>query len=359
MSPLSGILKKVDVYFDDNVDATYFNKSAQLDILTNGFWLSDFSLIHYASIHFQSRFRNNIPRRVRATFDTIEPSIHIPQDTELNGFYFSGNEETDLKKQSSEVIGVGFAIAISNKLFNANLNRINKLDSIGNKKRCDYEILTQNQRLIVESKGGKYSLNKGKSIISTQKLSYPWVPKYGVITRILRNAEPVTLHIVDPETQPKMIDKNYIIIKILEHYSKTSRLAGLYTLSEKINERLEKIHNQNMNAFHFNKEALDLGNVVKLGKPLSVIVGGLYSFEVFFAPNSEIGLKYISEQGKIIFFGMEKRLIEILFNQDYDALLSYRLKIDSTEKLEDMSVLDNGTFLMKRPKNEIDDILSL
>lgn len=358
MSPLSGILKKVDVYFADDVDSTYFNQSAYEGIQRNGLWLSDFSLIHYASIHYQSRFKNNIPRRVRATFDTIEPSVNILLNTGNNRFYFSGTEESELKKQSSEVIGVGFAIAVSHKLFDANLNRINRLDSVGNGKRCDYEIIKENQRLIVESKGGKYGLNKAKSIITAQKSGHPGVPKYGIISRILRNLEPVSLYIVDPEVTIDATDNNYIIFKILEHYSKVARLAGLYRLSEKINERLERIIYLYMDVYHFNNQAFDFGNVIKMGKSLHV-GKGLYEFIAFFAPDQEIGLKHITKEGDLIFFGIDKKIFDIIVNQDFDALLSYNLLFDYSENGEDISALDNGTFLIKRPKNEIDDILSL
>ena len=53
MYKLSGKLKKIKVDFDSTVKSNHFNQNAFDLIKNNGLYLTDLSLIHYASIHYQ------------------------------------------------------------------------------------------------------------------------------------------------------------------------------------------------------------------------------------------------------------------------------------------------------------------
>lgn len=355
MSPLSGRLKNVMVFFDTDIDINYFDNLSYQQIKNNGIWLTDYNLIHYASIHYQSRFKNDIGRRFRYTLDTIEPSLNNNPVNQNNRFYFSANEDIELQKQSSEVIGVGFAIALSHKLFNINLNRINKIGGRGNRKRCDFEILKNSQKIIVESKGGKQALNALRNNILKQKNNYvDALAKYGIIAKILRNEDPVSLYIVGPDKIINENNINYIIINILKHYSKTARLSGFYRLSQEINKRLNDIKGKGNNALYFNKKEINYNNIVKLGRSYEIMYDN-YRFRTFFAPDKEIGLKYITSDEKILFFTMEENLINILEKQDYNMLLNYSLEYEG--HLGDLSIFNNGTFLISLNKKEFSKLI--
>lgn len=89
-------IKNVPVNFEQNIKIALFNQKAYNNIKTTGHSLTDLNLIHSASIHYQSRFQSNIPRRFKATLDVIEPSLI----DERTGFYFSDIEDSELQKQS-------------------------------------------------------------------------------------------------------------------------------------------------------------------------------------------------------------------------------------------------------------------
>ena len=126
MSNLSAKLKNIKTNFAKNVDIKPFNQKAYVDIRNNGLFLTDLALIHCSSIHFQSKFSNNISRRLRYTLDTIETSL---VKNKYNKFIFNSSEEPELQKISSEVLSVGFSTHLMHRLFDINFNNINRLQS--------------------------------------------------------------------------------------------------------------------------------------------------------------------------------------------------------------------------------------
>ncbi len=331
-------IKRVKVDFDSAVESKHFNPNTYNRVKTNGIFLTDLSLVHYASIHFQSRFENSFPRRFRHTFDTIEPSIVKNK----RAFCFDDCEEAELQKSSSEVIGVGFSSHLMHDLFDVNVNRINRIPNMGKKKRCDYEILKNSVKYIYESKGRKGSINRAKKEIINQKSSYPDCIKYGIISHIPRDGvTPVEIYVVDPNIRLPKFNKNDEVVTLLRHYSRCARLAGFYRLSEKLNERIRKILASNIGIEEFNKKELDYQNVIKHGYGRTFRYFG-DQFEFFHAPNMDIGFKYESEKGYCV-FSMEKNILEILDEQDYDKLLNYRFDNIFSDRF---SLLDNGTLLL-------------
>ncbi len=347
---LSGQLKRIKVNFGHDVDISHFNQNAYNQVRTQGFFLNEISLIHYASIHYQSKFHNSLSRRFKYTLDTIEPAIiHGSSDS----FIFSGTEESELQRITSEVIGVGFSVGLMHRLLDVKLNAINKLPEAGSMKRCDYEILKNNSRIIFESKGRKYDIEGAKKEILSQKSNYTHCVKYGIISHIPRDNTPSQLFVIDPEEEPSKIDKHYMIISLLNHYSKGARLAGFYRLSEKLNDRLYAIGLVENDTDRFKGKSLEYKNIFKIGKTLQITVDNL-SFQSFFAPDLQNGLKATLEDNSMLIFGMDKNLIRLLESQDYDQLLEYKHKNIIYHKY---SVLDNGTFLMREQKDKIMDII--
>lgn len=352
MYHLSGRIKKIEVSFDSSVDDTAFNQNSYQNIKNNGLQLTDLHLIHCASVHYQSRFKSQLARRYRSALDTIEPAI-INNNT--NKFYYSGDEEPELQRQTSEVIGVGFAIALAHYIFDVRMNRINRLPLNGGRKRCDFEIIKRSKRIIVEAKGTKGSVQRAKDKILMQKQEYGNCIKYGVVSSIPRDDKPAKLHMVDPEIELEEANRDYIVISLLTHYSKIVRLAGFYRLSVKINERIAKIIESGNNTSMYQGQALDFENILKLGTSLSIQYGNS-KFFAFFSPNVENGLKvYLKDNETVLIYGIEENIFNILDKQDYKELIEYSFDNVISDK---HSFLDNGSFLVKKNVGEIQEVLN-
>lgn len=345
--------KHIEVDFDSSVNIEPFDAQAYREIKQHGLFLTKLNLFHYASIHYQSRNANSPSGKLWNTFDAwraISPSLI----NSSGSFLFSDHEDSELQKQSSEVIAVGFANHLMHRLLNVNSNRINKLPIQGVRKRCDFEVLKQTKRYIFEAKGRKreYDLKYAKQEIADQKAAYDKdIAKFGVITHIPRDGTPTKIYVTDPEVNLPKINRHYIIISLLQFYSSAARLAGFYRLSEKINQRLIDIEAMANDTKVFNGRGLDYSKTVKLGKSITFFVGE-HGYESFFSPNLEMGLKLQFRNGKMLIFGMESEILEILDEQDFDKLLTYEIP-NEFKNGRSYSVLDNGSFLILADEDKI------
>ena len=345
-------LKNIGVDFDGSVDARPFNQNALQQISKTGLYLTEFALIHCASIQYQSRFSNSIARRLKYTLDTIEPSIMGNTHGE---FLFSDEEESELQKSSSEVIGVGFAVHLIQRLLDVKFGQISRILVNNRRKRCDFEVLKNGTRYILESKGRKTNINGAKEEIRGQKREYPDCAKYGVVTHIPRNGTPCRMHVTDPDIELPEVSWDYQVIAMLEHYSKVARLAGFYRMSEVLNKRLEEIHDSEGMASQFNNKVLDFGDITKVGKVIDIAVSGK-SFNCFFYPNLlELGLKWYFQDGPMLVFAMDQAVVELLRDQDFQHLLEYRFV---NEDKGDYSVLDDGTLVTTISKQTAKDAMN-
>jgi len=332
-------LKNIRVDFDGSVDTRPFNQNALQQIRKNGMYLTELALIHCASVQYQSRFSNSIARRLRYTLDTIEPSIMGNTNGE---FFFSDEEESELQKSSSEVIGVGFAVHLIQRLLDVKFGEISRIPVNNRRKHCDFEVLKNGLRYIIESKGRKTNITGAKEEIRGQKREYPNCVKYGVVTHIPRDGRPCSMHVTDPDIEFPEVSWDYQVIAMLEHYSKVARLAGFYRISEVLNKRIEEIHDSKGMASPFNNKVLDFGDITKVGRVIDIAVLGK-SFTCFFYPNLlELGLKWYFKDGSMLVFGVDKTIMESLRDQDFQRLLEYRFV---NEDKGEYSALDDGTLV--------------
>lgn len=340
---VSARIKNIRVTFYLPVDSSHFNQRAFQDIKSRGLFLTDLSLIHYASIRYQSRFRDDLSRRLRYTFDTIEPSL---LNTNATDFYFNDFEDSETQKSSSEVIGVGFALHLMHKLLDTNMNRIHPIPAQGRKKRCDFEVLKNGYRYIVESKGWKTNIKTAMAKIRAQKKSYGVLPKYGVITHIPRDGTPCKIHCIDPEIDLPEVSREYLAISLLEHYSKTLRLAGFPSFSEQLNNRIDDITSAKDRIRKFENISLKFGNLQNVGESISVPIDSS-KVEFLSGYNMDLGLKVDLSDGSILKFGISTDVLKLLENQDFDKLISYHLINQSKESY---SILDDGTLITQTKK---------
>ncbi len=363
--PINASLKNVQVNFLNEptsnpprmIDISHFNQNIYNEIRQRGHFLTDLNLIHCASIHYQSRFQTNISRRFRYTLDTIEPSL-------LDGrthFHFNNFEEAELQKISSEVIGVGFAVSLFQKLIDVNFNCFIRIPPSGSSKRCDFEIYKHGNTFIMESKGRKNGLNSAKREIYSQKASRTGcLVKYGCIATIKRNRTPVYLTVVDPPEISVPKRKEDRILDLLIYYTKVLQLCGFYNLANHLNKRVADISDNRHMIEEYNNSSIEYKNVIKAGREAEIFLSGNAPFKTFITNNLEVGFKKtIKFKGNeyLLLFGIDSELLDIIEMQNYDSLLSYNYTRDIQQYDSlygtNASIHNDGTFLVIVPKGSI------
>ncbi|MGM0830242.1 MAG: hypothetical protein ACQEU4_18625 [Bacillota bacterium] len=342
-------LKQVQVRFHPSTDTTLFVKKVYNDIRIRGLMLTDLNLIHCAMIHYQSRFKTNLSRRFQYTYLTIEPTLL----EDSKHFYFDDGEKAELQTQSSEVIGVGFAIALFQKLFDVNFNCINEIISTG--KRCDFEIHSRGKRIIAESKGRKGGLKKAINEIIIQKSSYPTaIPKYGAISIIERDVNPVEITVVDPPSKMDNINRNERVLAMLIHYTKVAQLSGYSQLASLLNERIDEISKDHTKVEYYELKKIQYkDNVVKLGYEVYTNIRD-HKFCTFFSNNNKSGFKFIVKDNLQIYFGLDKKVKNYLEDQNYEALLNFSGEYYNLIELSNVSVHNDGTCLILIENTELE-----
>ena len=241
-------------------------------------------------------------------------AAETPKKGEIAMISQSGAMLTGMMDYSmTQAFGFSCNISLGNK---ADLGAVDFIEYLANDDNtkvilCYLESIKDGERFIIEAKGRKTNINGAKDEIHAQKNSYPDLVKYGVVSHIPRNGEPSRLFVTDPEVELPPADRDYKIISILNHYSKIARLGGFYRLSEKLNDRIDDIIEANGVTGQFNHVSLDYGNVFKLGRAIEFSFPDM-AFSSFFSPNMEVGFKTILKNNKMLVFGMDRKVIELL-----------------------------------------------
>ncbi|OCT16850.1 hypothetical protein A8709_00610 [Paenibacillus pectinilyticus] len=349
--PIRLSLKNVPVHFHPSTDTTLFKKSAFNEIKNRGLFLTDLNLIHCAMIHFQSRFKRSLSKRFQYTYLTIEPTL-LEDNTH---FYFDDGEKSELQTQSSEVIGVGFAIALFQRLFNVNFNCINEITTTG--KRCDFEINFLGRRILAESKGRKSGLTQAINEIIEQKAAYPaTTSKYGAISIIKRDVNPVEITVVDPPSEIYDISRNERILSLLIHYTKVAQLSGYSKLASLLNERIDEIIKDSSKIEYYEGKKVDYdNNVIKFGFEVFSSVGE-YNFCTFYHGDERIdGFKFNVNNHLQLFFGLDNRIKEYLEEQNFEALLHFNGDYNVNTEMTYVSVHNDGTCVILIEKEKLEE----
>jgi len=331
------------------IDRSLFDQAQYRTIRQHGIKLSPINIIHYASVHYIGRFRNNVSMRFINSFIDIVSSIGISSD---GGLYLLSDENNELQARSSEVLAVGICIGLSSKIFSINKNRIGLIDGPG--KRCDFYFIKDNQQYYIESKGRKGSITTAIQDIFLKKANHDQhSPKYGIISQLPRSTERVNVTVVDPEFVPEEMSTNEQIRRLLVHYKKIAYLSGFWRLGELLTERHNAI-SDGIDYTELNEKALDYQNVLKMGIGIEVNIGGVRS-EVFFPRGNRYGFR--KQVGDLFsLFLMERELIEILERQDFKRLIEYELKEETigTEDGAAFSVLNDGSLFSFMPVEQVE-----
>ncbi|MCC1497949.1 hypothetical protein [Alcanivorax sp. 1008] len=325
-------------YPDRPLDDSLFDQTAYVSMSNDGLLISPLKIIHCASIHYVSRFNDPFRQFISSYLEIVPSTVgHRPN----NYLYFFSNENHEMQGRSTEVIAVGLCIYLTQKLFGLRRSRITPIDDT--KKRCDFQFEKNMLAYVVESKGRKGYTGKAISDIFEKKDNYPdTMPKYGVVSKIPRNGRKTTIDVVDPEYKPTEVTKVQQVVSLLRHYSAVSELSGFWRLSDLLKSRARAIENENT-IDPFNRAALDFGNVLKVGTTIELSISGINA-EGFLTGSDQD----ISDKNNKMFYLMDKTLLSVLEEQDYDALINYKFDYPEEKQAQDdgpYSVLDDGSIL--------------
>lgn len=341
-----------DILPNHRVYTNLFDNNAFQQIQNNGLNVSPLKIIHSASVHYQTRFRSSPSMRFINAFVEIVSSLsNLPND---NNFYLNSEESGEFQAHSTEVLGVGFSVALTSKLFAINKNRIMVIEDSG--KRCDLSFEKNNLEYIIESKGRQKrgQIKKAIDYIFEQKNTYPHSRKYGIVSFLPRDRTPISLIVVDPENVEVPINRDDLILRLLKYYSAQSTLAGFWRLSSLLNSRIKQIE-LGVPISEFEGRSLDYQNIIKMGRGYSISFQD-YELETFFNVNDNIGFRYQTER-KQYFYALDKQIIQILESQDYSELLNYTYKnsIDTTVSIRDnsFSINNDGTIFAAVNRDEL------
>jgi hypothetical protein len=251
---------------------------------------------------------------------------------------------SELQKSSTEVLAVGLCIALARELFDIRLNRISVIETSG--KRCDFTFEKADRRYVLESKGRESDSQIVPAIrdVFVKKSASPAPSKYGVVSHLPRDGTPISAIVVDPDDEEAIPTREDSISRLLGYYAKASRLAGFWRLAELLSVRSTAI-DQRRDLEGLERVALDYQNVFKVGKGYT-LTSNNFSIEIFFPADKTLGFRQEIDD-RIIFYSLDKSLVEILEKQDFDALLQYRPAIAITDIIETnlgmFSVNDDGT----------------
>jgi|GEM_PF-3314438 len=342
-----------DIEPNHSVNTSLFNTTHYDEINEEGLKVSLFKIMHSAAVHYQTRFRKIKPARfLNAFLDTI--SSYAPKSGG-NKLYLDDSQSSELQAQSTEVLGVGLSISLVSKLFRINKNRISVIEGSG--KRCDFTFEKNNVEYLLESKGRKRksSIKSAIDDIFQKKQQYPHSRKYGVVSYLPRNQNPVSLVVVDPENEKSNLDRKDLILRLLKYYSREAILAGFWRLSSLLNSRIEALE-EGISISEFEDVPLDYQGVAKIGTGYNIMINPL-SIETFFNPNKDIGFRHETEN-KRYFFALDSKLIQILEQQNYSSLLNYpeNISLNGIYSIgnNQFSLNTDGSVLACVDNNEID-----
>ncbi|PFL52940.1 hypothetical protein [Bacillus cereus] len=319
--------KRVHIIDGDNrLDASSGELKVKLkNMLDNGMYIKGIQIFHYASIHYNSRWESYPLRFLNALLN----SAATIQDKE-NNLCLSDKEESELQRDSSEVLGIGLSNIFMCKWYGININRVEKIG--GAKKRCDYRFGYNNQVIIFEAKGRKNSkdIKSALNDCIEKKSNYSANSMYSTICHLPRNGEPVCLHLFDPPVNDESIDynDNYVIAN---HYKRVTEKAGLTVLSSSIEERIKRFEESGIwDTVPINSNVLKIGYRITIG-------------------NNDFWTRRSSDRKKYdinIHYGIDKKVIELLEKWDLSELKKLEYNELVTEDKDGIfSILSDGSLL--------------
>lgn len=210
------------------------------NLVRSGIKVRPIALVHYASVHYLIRDCGPARRIVRA-FDDLAGTMYRDADTQALHLRASGDHEWT--GAVSQVLGVGLATLTMCKALPAKLAEITRITSTG--KRCDFRVVSGGFTAVYEARGRNIRsqvLGAAKDL-DAKKAAHVAHYKYGVISALPNDGQPVELFIFDPpgdeNLKPPSTEERYL--QFARHYRSVAALAGMATLADAIKRRSSEI----------------------------------------------------------------------------------------------------------------------
>jgi hypothetical protein len=219
-------------------------------------------------IKYNTRYNYYFPKFLNALFTTISTL-----SDEGDNLFLNDLEDSELKRDSTEVISIGLSNKFMCNWFGINVNRIEKIPGTG--KRCDFRFPFDGDTIIFEAKGrtSRSQINSALTDCIEKKSNYQGNFLYSIIGHLPRNGSPARLLIYDPPIYRNGLNFNekYLIAK---HYCNVAELSGLVILADRIRSRIKyykRIGNWDTTPLEFsNLEKLEFSNLEKIGISISI-----------------------------------------------------------------------------------------
>lgn len=202
--------------------------------LKNGLTIRAIQILHYATVHYITKWDSLAARFVTAFCDVSSTINH-----DKNQIILSNRENSELKSGTSEILGVGLGTLFMCKWCGVELSSIERIDIQG--KRCDYQFFNNGSLVAYETKGRAYKdrvYSAHKDSIEKKKHQKA-DEKYSIISLLPRDGTPIKLYVFDPpsESGDYRVDKHLTIVR---YYQKATGLAGFRLLSNWIASKINK-----------------------------------------------------------------------------------------------------------------------
>jgi hypothetical protein len=197
-------------------------------------------LVHYASVHYLIRDCGPARRIVRA-FDDLAGTMYRDAGTQALHLRASGDHEWT--GAVSQVLGVGLATLTMCRTLSVKLAEITRITTTS--KRCDFRVVSGGFTAVYEARGrSRRSQVWGASKdLAAKKAAHVAHYKYGVISSLPNNGQPVELFVFDPpgdeNLKPPSTEERYL--QLARHYRNAAALAGMATLADALERRSSEI----------------------------------------------------------------------------------------------------------------------
>ena len=329
------------------IDKSLFDQNTYTSLSERGLHISPLGLIHAASLHYYGKFPGSIQQRLENAFIDI---FHNVADDPNDGLFILDSETAEFQTKSTEVIAAGLCVETISRLFDVSHNRISPIHTT--KKRCDFKFILNGRSYVVESKGRKGRTSAAIADIFRKKAQYPSdIPKYGIISNIPRDGGSVSIDVIDPDYEPRIVPRYQLTRLLLYHYARLSYLAGFWKMGDLLLKRVSSLTSDAV-MVEMDGAKLQFRDILKQGYSLGFRIGS--SEYEFFIPRGRPGFRHTIDAYTSI-FAMDLNIFNLLDGQQFEKIEQYYFTAQpfSLDTSVPLSAANDGSILALMPTEKL------
>lgn len=324
------------------------------NLVRSGVKVRPIALVHYASVHYLIRDCGPARRIVRA-FDDLAGTMYRDAGTQALHLRPSGDHEWT--GAVSQVLGVGLATLTMCKALSVKLAEITRITTTT--KRCDFRVVSGGFTAVYEARGRsvRSQVRGAAKDLPAKKAAHVAHYKYGVISSLPNDGQPVELFIFDPpgdeKLKPPSTEERYL--QLARHYRNAAALAGMRTLADALEHRSSEITRtkewiagpvmkkmpkfrgeiQHEGRTFLSDEYGETAELIQQIRPLRLEAPGMPERRSEWEPRHPISIE----------FGLDAAVVEALSKWEFEKLLDIPLKTHAQpNKL--LHVAEDGSLLL-------------